>query len=131
MKFKLRWLFIILSVGLLTACGTMNSSFDCPNKAGVSCKSLDQVNSMVDSGQLRGQTTSHLDGLGNQTEFSPYPESAGYYPGQPLRYGETVQRIWVTPYEDSEGNYHEDSTLYTIVRKGHWIGNPLKAVTQS
>lgn len=86
---------------------------------------------MVDSGQLRGQTTSHLAGLNEQTAFSQYPESAGYYPGQPLRYGETVQRIWVTPYEDSEGNYHEDSTLYTIVKKGHWIGNPLKAVIKS
>ena len=45
---------VILQLSGLTACTTMNSSFDCPNKAGVSCKSLDQINGMVDSGQVRG-----------------------------------------------------------------------------
>src|SRR3990167_11143602 len=92
---------LITCISLLTGCGTMNSSFDCPNKAGVSCKSLDQVNGMVDSGEIRGQSQIGAVSQYGQADFSPYPQSAGYFPGQPLRYGETVQRIWVTPYEDS------------------------------
>lgn len=115
----------------LTACGTMNSSFDCPNKAGVMCKSLDQVNTMVDNGQIRGRSQMSVVSENGNLDFTPYPETTGYFPGQPIRYGETVQRIWVTPYEDAEGNYHDDSTLYTVVKKGRWIGNPPKVITQS
>lgn len=113
----------------LSACSTMNSSFDCPNKAGVNCKSLDQINGMVDTGQIRGQSDiggSSLDV--NSPVFEAFPVTTSYAPGQPLRYGETVQRIWVAPYEDSEGNYHQDNLVYAIVKGGHWIGKPVKSI---
>ena len=114
----------ILFCGILTGCTTMNSSFDCPNKAGVQCKSLDQINGMVDNGQIQGRTQSapHLSGM-SEAEFQPYPMTASYYPGKPLRYGESVQRIWVAPFEDTEGNYHQDNFIYTIAKGGHWIGS--------
>lgn len=115
----------------LSACSSMNGSFDCPNKAGVNCKSLDQVNDMVDSGQLHGRSSfSSQDGSSSSsTEFEAFPTATTYSPGSPLRYGETVQRIWVAPYEDTEGNYHQDSLMYAIVKRGHWIGAPLKPIT--
>ena len=112
--------------GFLTAC-SMNSSFDCPNKAGVMCKSVDQINGMVDTGQIQGRTQQvSQSSTQSNGEFQPYAISTGYYPGAPLRYGETVQRIWVAPYEDTESNYHQDNVIYTIVKDGHWIGSPVK-----
>jgi type IV conjugative transfer system lipoprotein TraV len=59
---------------------------------------------------------------------TPYP-SSGPQPGDPLRYQETVLRVWVAPYEDKEGNYYQPTTLYTVVKPGHWVGNPPKAVS--
>lgn len=103
----------------------MNSSFDCPNKAGVMCKSVDQINRMVDTGELQGRAV-QSSSITTNNEFQPYSLEAGYYPGAPLRYGETVQRIWLAPYEDSESNYHQDSMMYAIVKKGHWIGSPIR-----
>lgn len=115
----------------ISACSSMNGSFDCPNKAGVNCRSLDQVNDMVDSGQLHGRSSysNQDEPSSNSTEFEAFPSATTYTPGAPLRYGETVQRIWVAPYEDTEGNYHQDNLMYAIVKRGHWIGAPLKPNT--
>ncbi len=103
----------------------MNSSFDCPNKAKGMCNSVDQINTMVDSGQLRG-STQPISECGGK-EFQPYAITSRFYPGAPLRYGETVQRIWVAPFEDTEKNYHQDSFMYAIIKDGHWIGLPVKS----
>ena len=37
---------------MLSGCGEFNSQFTCPMKPGVTCQSLDQVNTMVDQGKL-------------------------------------------------------------------------------
>jgi conjugal transfer pilus assembly protein TraV len=48
--------------------------------------------------------------------------------GEPIRYGETVQQIWLAPFEDTAGNYHEPSIVYIILQPPHWIGVPTKAI---
>lgn len=110
----------------------MNSSFDCPNRAGVMCKSVDQINGMVDSGQISGRMQSSADSSSSSnSEFQPYSVTSGFYPGAPLRYGETVQRIWIAPFEDTDKNYHQDSYMYAIIKDGHWIGAPVRAPSES
>lgn len=130
MKKLLMSLLIFTHFSALTACSTINSSFDCPLAAGVNCKSLDQVNRMVDSGQIRGRSQ-EITKISNltccNTEFESFP-TASFIPGAPIRYGETVQRIWIAPYEDTEGNYHQDNLIYTIMKGGHWIGKPVKTI---
>lgn len=130
MKLRIHYLLILLAI-LLTSCSSMNSSFDCPNCAGVMCKSVDQINGMVDSGQIRGRTQASVENVSPTTEFQPYSVTSGFYPGAPLRYGETVQRIWIAPFEDTEKNYHQDSYMYAIIKDGHWIGSPVKVPAES
>lgn len=135
MKLWLSILMIMMSASLLSAC-TTNSSFDCPNKAGVNCRSLDQINAMVDSGEIHGRmqgsgndsSLSMMNQLKERDEFQSFPNSSTFIPGQPIRYGETVQRIWIAPYEDMEGNYHQDSVLYAVMKGGHWIARPVKTI---
>jgi len=105
----------------LTGCSSMNSKFDCPNKPGVTCKSIDQVNDMVDRGMLG------RDGdLKNSCGANCYPTKNSltafkmFNPANSLRSGEYVVRVWVSPYQDVQGNYHNQSTLYTVVRKNNW-----------
>lgn len=116
---------------LLSSCAEMNSKFDCPMKAGVSCESLDQVNERVD----RGEIGSAKEMAGRSTlqtmSYDPLPQTPCASFGKcsthpPLREGESVQHIWVAPFEDQSGNYHEDSSIYTVVKEGHWISRPLK-----
>lgn len=55
-----------------------------------------------------------------------YPLHA--FEGAPIRNQENVQQIWIGPYEDEDGNYHEPSYVYTVVKKGSWFGEPVEAV---
>ena len=125
-------ILIIIISETLSACSSLNSDLDCPMRAGVMCKSIDQINDMVDNGQIRGRTrvSSSISSSPN-SEFQPYSVSSGFYPGAPLRYGETVQRIWIAPFEDTQRNYHQDSYMYSIIKDGHWIGEPIKMNAES
>ena len=111
--------FGVLCSGL-TACA--NTHFDCPNHAVARCESLDQINSQVDSGQLCGWhkrslacATARVTCAADAKPFSP-PVSAS-----PAREDEAVQRVWVAPYEDNEGNYHEASAMWVVMKGGHWV----------
>lgn len=131
MKIQTYFLFIIISVVTLTSCSTINSNFDCPNCAGVMCKSMDEINTMVDSGQIRGRTQTSCDKVSPHAEFQTFMANSEFYEGAPLRYGETVQRIWLAPFEDQDKNYHEESYLYAVIQDGHWIGRPVKVPVES
>jgi len=48
----------------------------------------------------------------------------------PIRSNEKIQQIWIGPYEDTNGNYHEAAYVYAVVKKGRWIGNPISAITE-
>ncbi len=125
---------LILSMAFLliglNGCTSMNSSFDCPNRAGVSCKSLDQINGMVDNGQIRSHSmiTREVEVVSiDQPEFQTFKGSMGVY--APMRSHETVQRIWIAPYEDTEGNYHGESFMYAVMKEGQWKNDPVKTVS--
>lgn len=133
MKIKMFFLILISFISLIALSGcssNLNSNFDCPMKPGVMCQSLDGVNTQVDQGKLGSNNSGQLN-IGQTAfdgNFAPTYPAAVMQPGQPLRYGETVMRIWVAPYQDKDGNYYQPSTFYTIVKPGHWIGNPVTAV---
>lgn len=44
--------FLLLATSCLSGCASMNTDFDCPKASPVMCKSLDEVNEMVDYGEL-------------------------------------------------------------------------------
>lgn len=113
---------LALFLPLLFGCSSMNSKFDCPNRPGVSCRSLDQVNDMVDRGVI-GRDIS-FKGHSIQDKFYPFNSSAVGYNSvakAPLRTGERVIRIWTAPYQDVQGNYHDEGVIYTVVNKSNWI----------
>jgi conjugal transfer pilus assembly protein TraV len=124
-------IFCILPMSIvLVGCSEMNSQFDCPMKPGIRCESISSINSRVDRGEI-GHTKSTSISVTKVPAMPLYKDSnIGRYQysgrGEPLRYGETVQRVWVAPFEDKQGNYHQESDIYTVVKPGHWIGAPLK-----
>jgi conjugal transfer pilus assembly protein TraV len=115
-KIKLILIFMFISA-ILTGCSSMNSGFDCPNKPGVNCRSLGQVNDMIDSGALDKDVTkdAHTPKF-DITKSNIDREN----PFRVLRSGEQVIRIWIAPYQDVQNNYHNASTLYTVVNKSNW-----------
>ncbi|WP_298624840.1 type IV conjugative transfer system lipoprotein TraV [uncultured Legionella sp.] len=115
MKILLGWL--ILGCVCVTGCTKLNSEFDCPAPSGGSCKRMDQVYNLIN-----GEGGVAQESLAVAPSRNPLIVEGR--PGDPLRYGEGVMRVWIAPYEDTEGNYHQASQVYSVVQKGHWIQNP-------
>jgi conjugal transfer pilus assembly protein TraV len=110
---KFMWIFMLV---FLSGCTAMNSKFDCQNKPGINCKNLDQVNDMVDNGVFGRD----IDRKKTSATFYSKNMLALNNPTYTLRSGEQVIRVWIAPYQDTNNNYHNESTLYTVIRKSNW-----------
>ena len=109
-------------IGLLSGCSSLNSNFDCPKKPGVMCKSLDQVNTMVDQGQLGHSSGTTLSTSEAKTSslIAINSESSD----ESMRTHDTVARIWIAPFEDSDGDYYKATTVYHVIKPSEWINSP-------
>ena len=116
----------------LCACSTTSETFDCQGGKGVGCKSISTVNNMVDQGSL-GQA--RLEEGEEDMQSSELPSSApvistASLPQQveiPLsdeffvrRIQEEHLRVWIAPYQDAQGNFHEGSIVHTVLKPGYW-----------
>ncbi len=89
----------LLMLLILSGCSAMNDNFTCSQEPGVMCKSLDQVNGMVNRGEL------------GSTPKLPTPR---------LALEQQVVAVWLAPYQDGEGNYHDSTKIYTTVAPNRW-----------
>lgn len=88
----------LFSVLLLSGCATYNEHFDCEPRNGVGCKSLSDVNRMVDEGKLP---------LEKEEEEKKKLES--FLPRTILQ---KRMRMWVSGYTDEEGIAHEAAWVH-------------------
>ena len=95
-------LVIIGLVSLLNACSTVNSGFDCPKTAGISCKPLHEVDALVSRGELGTQ--------------KPAPSKQTARHQNPLRVKQKRLAIWLAPFEDIDGTVHEASWVYAPLK---------------
>jgi conjugal transfer pilus assembly protein TraV len=111
----------LLLFTLLSGCAAMNSSFDCPKGSGVMCKSLSEVNAMVDGGQV-GQSYNNKE-TRNTINANTLRPTLSFVDRQfePSRQNDTVMRVWLAPYQDGDDNYHPQSFVYAAVKKGQWV----------
>lgn len=136
----LRLLSVSLVMALVGCASAGSSTFSCPSPSTGMCSSVGTVDTMVKTGQLNNtsnQSSANTqsasvntgnDATGSFGNFStPFPDSV-ITPGAPLRIQEQIMPIWIAPYQDKEGNYHDAATLYTIVHPGTWAGNPVPEV---
>jgi conjugal transfer pilus assembly protein TraV len=126
--------FLFIIWFLLSGCSTTSETFDCKEGKGVGCKSITEVNRMVDQGMLRDGNL----GEGGSVSTMPPPPSIilADYPdennvkkpaGFTFSDGIVVQRIqdeplrvWMAPFQDDQGNLHEASIIHTVLKPGYW-----------
>lgn len=119
-------MLIIAMIGSLTGCEMMNSSYDCPLSEGASCMSLHDMDAAVSQGIYpKGVAGSNVASSTDAKEI--YVQHKDLMPGTyPKRTRDMVAKIWLAPYEDSNGNYHEQSNMYTVIENSTWSGAPIK-----
>ena len=127
---KIKSIFLVsllVSTIFLTGCTSMNSQFDCNASSGGRCAPMNQINKMADYGMFREAAPQKETGFtGTKNQNYGYPLNT--FAGAPIRNSENVQQIWIGPYEDLNGNYHEPSYVYAVIKKGSWIGEPAEAI---
>ena len=146
-------LSLITGSFLLSGCSVFGGNdFSCNRVGGISgCVSMDNVYKMSEDGTISEQHSPYsVDGKQYMTadnatagSFTPTGTSSnlpqavsnqsGYAvgvpsAGMPVRYGDKIQKVWIFPYQDTSGNYHESSIIYSVVQKSHWVGYPTTAI---
>lgn len=126
----------------LCACSTTSETFDCPPGKGVGCKSITEVNQMVNRGTMGGNVEEGAQSI-------PEPSSASIMAAASLnvensesafgdkaflhqadaslsdeffvqRIQEEHLRVWIAPFQDAQGNLHEGSIVHTVLKPGSW-----------
>ena len=123
-----------LFVGLsLTGCAsTTDSSFSCPSPSSGMCSSVTTVDKMVTSGQINTNQSQNLSSNGG-SDNNPWANFSTPYPvtvqdNSALRTQDKVMAVWIAPYEDETGNYHDGSNVFAVIEQGHWKTKPVKAI---
>ena len=118
----------LASVEMLGGCAAGNSSFSCDKVAGngLGCASVMQTYELTNHQQMPSKAKQKA---AQQSPIKPQKYSLkAPLPGDPVRFSEQIQRIWIAPFEDSKGIYHEPSYIYMVLKPSHWAGLPVKAV---
>lgn len=118
----------------LAGCASMSGvggsdTFACKAPDGVLCTSVSGVyaNSMARNlPAQRAAAKSHPKVDGDNVQFVVSPVGQGAIrptltAGQPLRSPPRVLRVWVAPWEDSDGDLRDQSYFYVTVDSGRWL----------
>jgi len=135
-------LFKMMSISALTAtlclnlcaCSTTSETFDCKAGKGVGCKSISEVNHIVNQGGFgeseveKKQAIPEIRDQGSGISISSQeakiiPEKIEIPLSKSLavhRVQEEHVRVWIAPFQDEQGNLHEGSVIYTVLKPGYW-----------
>jgi conjugal transfer pilus assembly protein TraV len=139
-----------LTFSLLSGCANFSgldgsSKFSCTAAPGVNCQSMTGISQNAEAGNLpfqRGkkQDTTREDNSDASPDYAPdrlkkKKMSPAYmraiHSGEPLRQAPLVLRIWVAPFEDEDGDLHDQSIFYTQVHDGRWMIDSTQALIRA
>lgn len=115
----------------LTACGSMSGldakdSFSCKAPDGVLCESMTGIYANAQANNLPGQRVKHGNGADEVSRAKAPGAGTGVltkpiYSGTPIRSAPLVLRVWFAPWEDTDGDLHDQSYVYLPVDSGKWL----------
>jgi conjugal transfer pilus assembly protein TraV len=121
-----------LACAVLGACSSLSgydaqSNFSCKAPDGVLCQSMSGIYANAQAHNLPGQQVKH-DRSGDTDAIPPAAAQATeavmtkpIYSGTPIRSAPYTLRIWVSPWEDADGDLHDQSYVYVMVNNGEWL----------
>lgn len=117
----LKSVLFFMSFIILTGCATSKENFDCKYGKGVGCRSITEVNGLVNQGKL-GKTANSDDLTSNGVASPPliHPNALHTDSMMIQRVTEEHLRLWIAPFQDKHGNFHEGAIVHTVLKPGFW-----------
>ena len=116
----------------LAGCASSLTGIDGDNR--FACKAPDGITCASLSGVYANAVANNLPGTPKEGRAKLLAAaSTGQAPtaGTPLRSPAQVMRIWIAPWEDSDGDLHDQSYLYVVANPGHWeLGQSRKQILE-
>jgi len=119
--------FAIITLPAVTGCNSISGtggsgSYGCKAPDGVLCSSVGGVYSNSAQNNLPAQRAAakHED----KVQFVVAPAQAVRPPmttGTPIRSAPRVLRVWIAPWEDTDGDLRDQSYVYVAVDGGRWL----------
>lgn len=133
----------VVMASALSACSTVDfsgldakSEFSCKAPQGVSCKSVSGIYANSVAGSLPAQKVNEDDPQknndkkntsGNQA-YDQYEKSESLVAkmrvpssGTPYRSQDTILRVWIAPWTDTDDRLHDQHFIYTTIKSGSWL----------
>ena len=120
---------VSLVLGALSACSSMSgydakSSFACKAPDGILCESMSGIYANARANNLPGQRGSGRAAEPAEPQTAKTGAAVMSRPiesGTPIRSAPRVLRVWFAPWEDSDGDLHDQSYVYLPVDSGRWL----------
>lgn len=109
----IRLKFIIISSLFFIGCSVAKENFDCKYAKGVGCRSITEVNSMINEGKLTA-TNTHMTVVPIKSEVLNSDNI------KVQRITEEHLRVWIAPHQDNLGHFHEGSVVHSVLKPGFW-----------
>lgn len=113
---------------LMAGCASMSgldakSDFACKAPDGILCESMSGIYANAVANNLPGQRVTRASAATTQSssDASPGVITSPISSGTPIRSAPLVLRVWVAPWEDSDGDLHDQSYVYLQVDSGKWL----------
>jgi hypothetical protein len=105
-----------LSILLFGCSSSYKETFDCEPGSGIGCKSISQVNQMVDYNPLTDSP------LLSKAPTPIIPSKAVYLGGKGkiVRIPEETMRVLIMGYRDEQGNFHENTVIHMVSKQATW-----------
>jgi hypothetical protein len=111
----------ILMITQLTSCASYQEDFECKAGKGVGCKSISEVNDMVNRGEVVGKVTEGIP-TDESEKFSllTYNMNPTLAKDKVYRTPERTARIWINSFTDEKGDYVSETYVHTVIAPGTW-----------
>lgn len=102
------------------------NSFSCKAPDGVLCESMTGIYANAQANNLPGQRVTHSNASAEVSRAKAPEAGVGVltkpiYSGTPIRSAPLVLRVWFAPWEDTDGDLHDQSYVYLPVDSGKWL----------
>lgn len=102
-----------------------SSKFACKAPDGVLCESMTGIYANAKENNLPGQRVTHGGVSGVATTAMPTVHTGvitkPIYSGTPVRTAPRVLRLWFAPWEDQDGDLHDQNYVYLQIDSGRWL----------